>query len=284
MSLAQNPWCLVHGLHRDPIERFKARLQRRAYRKASRGAALIAFNSEYMRKLYRRNAPECDEGPSAIVHQAIDEETHDRAINLRQTVEKQRWTILSVSAMAHWKGADTLVRATKILHQRGIPAQLQLVGPWPDPAYARLVRREIASLRLEDSVVITGHLAVDELHRRYAEARVFCLMSQCESFGIPAVEAQAFGTPVVASSAGAMPEICGAGGVYGPPKDPEGTADVLASLLIDERRWRDLAEAATANAARYRWQACSRALFPMFALGRAIPVEHPLEDQAPVQS
>ena len=284
VSLAQNPWCLLRGLHRSFTERLKARLQRGAYRTASRRAAFVAYNSEYIRKLYRRNAPGCHEGPSAIVHQAINDETHKRAADLRRTVEKQRWTILSVSAMAHWKGAETLVRATKILHRRGIPAQLQLVGPWPDPAYARLVRREIASHRLGDSVVITGQLAVDELYRRYAEARVFCLMSRCESFGIPAVEAQAFGTPVVASDAGAMPEICGAGGVFGPPDDPEGTAEVLASLLIDARRWRALSEAATANAARYRWEACSRPLFTMFDLGRPIPAEHPLEREAPVQS
>jgi glycosyltransferase involved in cell wall biosynthesis len=103
------------------------------------------------------------------------------------------------------------------------------------------------------------------LDQLYAESRVFCLMSRCESFGIPAVEAQLFGTPVVTATAGAIPEICGAGGVYRDPDDVAGVAAALQTLLDDDAEWRRLSAAARGNAARFAWSRCSRPLAKLIA-------------------
>jgi glycosyltransferase involved in cell wall biosynthesis len=266
VSLAQNPWCMVPQIHRGWLQRRKAMLQRHAYRQAMRTAALMVYNSEHMRALYHRNAKGAIERASQVVYQAIDDAGHALAAN-RDPAAKQPGVILAVSVMAAWKGIDVLVDALARLHRQGSRAKLRLVGPWPDPEYEKRVRRQIAAAQLEPFVTITGRVSKEELYRHYAEAWVFCLMSQCESFGIPAVEAQAFGTPVVGSIGCAMPEVCAAGGEYAIPGDSAKTAELLARLLDDRQHWDTMSERARENAARFRWELCSRPLLRMFSPG-----------------
>lgn len=269
VSLAQNPWCMVPQIHRSMPERLKASLQRSAYRRAVRGADLMVYNSEHIRGLYLDNARNGDERDSVIVFQGVNDETHAVAAEYRMTHARRPLSILSVSAMAHWKGAETLVGAVSELRQRGVEATLDLVGPWPDAGYEKLVRDRVDELKLQESVTFAGKVSVEDLHRYYATSQVFCLMSQCESFGIPAVEAQAFGTPVVGSSTCAMQEIGGAGGVFGPPGDAARTADLLEPMLTDQSHWQNFSENAVANSQIYVWEECSRPLLQMF--GDTVP-------------
>lgn len=90
-------------------------------------------------------------------------------------------------------------------------------------------------------------------------------MSRCESFGIPAIEAQLFGTPVVTSTVCAMPEIGGEGGLYRDPDDVPAIAEALTKLLTDADEWQRRSQLARANAARYQWQTCSQPLVDLIA-------------------
>lgn len=269
VSLAQNPWCLVPQIHRSISERAKASLQRRAYRAAATRADLMVYNSSHIESLYSKNAGNARLSSSIIAFQGINDETHLLAEQQRNHVPRRPFSVVSVSAMAHWKGAETVVSAIGMLRKRGIDATLTLVGPWPDAMYERSVRSSIVENELEAAVTITGKVTVAELHNHYATAKVFCLMSQCESFGIPAVEAQAFGTPVVGSSSTAMAEIGGDGGVFGPPKNAARTADMLQTVLTDDSTWSRLSAAAIKNSSKYRWETCSIPLMSIFAGERA---------------
>jgi len=268
VSLAQNPWCMVRRVHKGLVQKQKAAVQRYAYRQAISRAALMIYNSGHMQQLYRTNAGGAIERASQVVYQAVDDSAHRQAACLQERIAKQPGLILCVSAMASWKGIEVLVDALALLHRRGCRAGLRLVGPWPDKRYEAMVRRRIETQGLDDYVSITGKVTKDQLYRHYARAKVYCLMSQCESFGIPAVEAQAFGTPVVGSSVCAMPEICGPGGVFCRPDDTRQTADLLQQLLEDEDHWSDVSQLASENAARFRWKTCSRPLLGMFQAAR----------------
>lgn len=264
VSFAQNPWSLVRDLQRNTAESIKAGLQRRNYRQAMHKAAMMIFNSEYMRSAYRENAG-FRERRSEVVYQALDEETHQAAAVARRKGGRKDLQILSVSAWAPHKGVETVLEALRLLRTaHGVPANLVLAGPWPDAAYAQRMRKLISQHRLEDAVVIRGHVSREELDRLYAESRIFTLMSHCESFGIPALEAQAFGTPVVSSNCCAIPEICGGGGVYPQPGDSVGVAEKMVTLLNDTESWTRLSEQAVANAAKFHWAHCSRKLLNMF--------------------
>ena len=173
--------------------------------------------------------------------------------------------------MTPWKNIETLVDAFKILRERKLPANLYLVGPWSVASYERFIRDRIDEYGLAPYITITGGVSRDELYRQYAEASVFCLLSRCESFGIPALEAQLFGTPAVLSHGCAMPEICGPGAIAVPPDDPTQAADALSELLDDSRRRNEMAQAAIENAASFRWSRCSLPLRKIFE----IPVTQP---------
>ena len=259
---AQNPWCLVDTLERSMMEHAKAVLQRRAYRRTMAEADMMVFNSNFMRRAYRANAGR-EERASQIVYQAIDESTHDAARRL--DIERRPDSILCVSVMAPHKGAETLIEALAVLRtDYGIGACLDLVGAWPHRGYEERIRRQTEEAGLGEVVTFHGHVPMESLYAFYASARVFCLMTRCESFGIPAVEAQAFGTPVVSSNCCAIPEVCGEGGVFPEPGDARATADALSGLLRDDEEWRSISVAARRNAARFHWETCSRGLMPMF--------------------
>ena len=257
----QNPWALVPAARRRR-DFAKAGLQRRAYRRTMRAADVMVFNSRYMQAAYRANAGR-EEKRGLVVYQAAEDATRARAA--AADVPRQPNQILCVSVMGPHKNVETLVRALREVRAACPDAHLLLAGSWPDPAYERNVRRLVAALGLGAAVEFAGFVARERLDRLYAESRVFCLMSRCESFGIPALEAQLFGTPVVSSAVCAIPEICGAGGWFRAPDDVAGVAAALRTLLADEAEWQRLSAAARANAARFAWRECSRPLAALVA-------------------
>lgn len=263
--LAQNPWCFVRAAQKGRMEPIKAMLQRRAYRNALSQASMIVYLSNYLRGLYEQLAPNGKLPRAEIAYPGLNANTL-AAVDTVNGRERNPNEIVCVSAMAQWKGADTVVDALAILRRRGVPATLRLVGPWPDPEYEARVRSRIEANQLGDVVEVTGQVSKEELHRSYAQARVYCLMSSCESFGIPAAESMAFGTPVVAGLDSAVSEVCAGAGLFGPATDAEWTADALAQVLTNDESWGRYSKQALENASRLRWEISAKAFLPMFSL------------------
>jgi len=260
LVFAQNPWAFVPSA-RHWRDTPKAWLQRRAYRHAMRVAEVMIFNSRYMQRAYRENAG-FRERRGLVVHQAIDDATRVRAAASR-SLPRILGQILSVSVMAPHKNTESLVRAFQLLHKSHPEARLLLVGSWPNPATERRIHSLVDSLDLGTVVSFEGFVSREQLDRFYAESQVFSLMSRCESFGIPAIEAQLFGTPVVSSTSCAIPEICGEGGRFHDPDDVPGIAGALQSLIEDDGVWQRLSSQARENAERFTWEECSRPLIDL---------------------
>ncbi len=254
--LCQNPWCYVPEAHRDWKDRWKAKLQRVGYRRAYRDAAMMIYISAHLRDLYRHGNSGIAETKSAIAWVGLNEDTFVAAAQ-HQQLPREPFSIVSVSAMASWKGAETLVDAVRILRNRSIPAILKLVGPWPDRAYEQKVRQQIESSGLSDAVQILGKVSNEDLHRLYATSKVFSLLSTCESFGIPAAEAMCFGTPVISTNCCAIAEICDTAGVFGPPKDSSWAADALEIALTDSTKWIQWSANARQRASLLTWEQCA---------------------------
>lgn len=259
----QNPWCMVRDVHKGVADSIKAFLQRAAYRKAVKQAEVMVYNSRFMQEAYEKNAGTTG-NQSVVCYQGVDEETFDAAASLEHVTQHTQGLILTVSAMGSHKGIEVCCEAMSILKQKGIPFHWKLIGGWPDPDYRTKIQDLIKELGIEDHVDIPGHVSDEELMHAYASARVFCLMSKCESFGIPAVEAQTFGTPVVTSQGCAMPEIDGDGGLYPARLNAVETADALERLLTDDAEWARRSAHARENAQRYHWSHCSKPLVEVF--------------------
>ena len=93
------------------------------------------------------------------------------------------------------------------------------------------------------------HFHADVPHARvgtlFARARLFCLPSRDEPFGIVLLEAGACRLPVVASRVGGVPEVItdGEHGLLVPPDDPAALAHALKTLLADPQMGGRLAAA-----------------------------------------
>lgn len=250
--LAQNPWCYFPQFHKTFLDRIKAASQRRGYRSAQRRAKGMFYLSDYVAQMYRSDAG-CKPASGDVLYVGIDESTFSSASENHLSFEKRNFEILTVSCMARLKSVEDVVHAVAKLHTRDISANLTLVGPWSDEEYRNEIEELIERLDLTDNISICGKVSKEELHNHYRRARVFCLLSRCESFGIPAVEAQAFGTPTVVADICAPPEVAGPGGKIVPPGDIEAAANGLESLLTQSTLWKDYSERALQNAERFRW-------------------------------
>jgi alpha-maltose-1-phosphate synthase len=137
------------------------------------------------------------------------------------------------------KGGDSLVEAFRLVKEAVPDARLQLVGTRDPPALPGIERLGWVHDRAE----------VADLYRR---ARVFCLPSRFEPYGLALVEAMAHGLPCVGTNAGAMPEIVSDGetGLLVPPGNAEALADALRRLLQDEGYARRLGAAGRARVER----------------------------------
>ena len=256
--LAQNPWPLMPG-----ATGFRLRLQKREFARAQRQAWRMTFNSAYMQTLYAKQLGPSSR-PSVVALQGVDEGLFE--LQGAGELSGRTSDILAVSVMAAHKGIEVLVDAFASLAKTRPQARLRLIGGWPDRDYRALVDARIAASGVADRIEVQGHVDDATLRASFRSARVFCLPSRCESFGIPAVEAQVAGTPVVVAAGTAAPEIIGQGGCVVAQDDAEGTAAALAQLLEDDVEWSRLSLAARRNAERFHWPACSQPLVELLDL------------------
>ena len=123
----------------------------------------------------------------------------------------------------------------------GGPARLRLVGDGPDrdDALAQLAARGLAGdvEAIREPADLPGALA---------DADIFLLPSETESFGLAALEALACGVPVIASDVGGLPEVIRDGevGFLCPLGDVAAMAARARRLLDDPVRRREMSAAA----------------------------------------
>jgi N-acetyl-alpha-D-glucosaminyl L-malate synthase BshA len=125
------------------------------------------------------------------------------------------------------------------------PSVLVMVGDGPDRVAAEL---EAHTLGVEKDVFFLGK--IDVVAPLLAEADLFLLPTQSESFGLSALEALASGVPVIGTRAGGMVEVVrdGETGILCPVGDVEGMSDAAISILGDRARWQEMSERGAADA------------------------------------
>ena len=143
--------------------------------------------------------------------------------------------ILFVGFMRMVKGLDVLLKAIRLLADRGRTVDLVIVGESFTESYRRDERRlreMVRELGLESRVRFAGPKSPAEVCRYMQESALLVLPSRAESFGTVLVEALACGTPVVATRCGGPEDIVKDGvGVLVPREDPEALARGIERVL-----------------------------------------------------
>lgn len=103
-------------------------------------------------------------------------------------------------------------------------------------------------------VILTGFVAREDLVALYSLAEVFVLLSICEGFGFPPLEAMACGCPVIVSDRGALPEIVGNAALVVEPDNPDLVCQAMRSILNNPAQRVALAEKGLARVKEFSWR------------------------------
>ncbi|HEX2716087.1 MAG TPA: N-acetyl-alpha-D-glucosaminyl L-malate synthase BshA [Gemmatimonadaceae bacterium] len=206
--------------------------------------------SEYLRDETQR-AFGCTGCRIEVIHNFVDPQVYDRthyAPTLRPQIGADRSVLMHVSNFRPVKRVRDVVGIFARVHER-MPSVLVMIGDGPDRVDAEAEARRLG---VERDVYFLGKL--DIVAPLLAEADLFLLPSQSESFGLSALEALASGVPVVGSRAGGLVEVVREGetGALCPVGDVQGMADTALELLSDRARWERMS-AAAADDARQRF-------------------------------
>ena len=142
--------------------------------------------------------------------------------------------ILTVAVLSPIKSIETLIDAFGRVRSEFPEFKLVIVGDGPSLENLKL---KVKNEKLEDAVIFTGRLSLNEVKEAMKDCYVFVLPSLSEGFGRVLIEAMALSKPVVATNVGGIPEIVkdGVNGFLFEPKDIESLSRKLNMLLSDQK-------------------------------------------------
>lgn len=148
--------------------------------------------------------------------------------------------VAAVGYLTEGRGQDILIRAMTAVRAAFGDARLVIAGePFPRPqdrAYRQYLVGLISQLKLQDAVILAGH--VDDVADVYAAADLVVNPVRVnEAFGRVPFEAAVAGRPAVVTRVGAVPELLrdGESAVIVSPNDAAGIAAGVIRLLNDEQ-------------------------------------------------
>jgi glycosyltransferase involved in cell wall biosynthesis len=96
---------------------------------------------------------------------------------------------------------------------------------------AETIRGIIQQHRTQDFVTWTGYVDDERLAALHSGSLGNLLVSECEGFGLPAVESAACGSPVIATTESPLPELLSGGGIFVTPGDRGAVEQGMRQLL-----------------------------------------------------
>jgi spore coat protein SA len=164
--------------------------------------------------------------------------------------------ILFVGRLVPEKGAHNLVKAMRILREKGVPVRARIIGSVGFGSSATSDYVERLKQDAPENVEFADYISGSRLGDEYRRADIFCCPSVWnEPFGLVNVEAMASGLPAIATRVGGIPEIFRDGG--GILIQGDSTAELVAAiekLTADPALRSELAAQGYAAFSRnYRW-------------------------------
>jgi len=234
---------------------------------AVRQARLVLTVSEHARRdlvrvlgIPERRLRVAEEAPAEAFHPVAAAEA--RVAAARVGVPDVAPWFTYVGGFNPHKRLDLVIRAHAALAASCTPApHLLLVGTTTgDVFFGELgrLRELVAACGTGALVHWTGFVADEELRALHAGAVATLLPSECEGFGLPAVEGAACGTAVVATTESPLPELLAGGGIFVAPGDLEALTSAMRRLVSDRDFQQACAAQALARARALTWERAAR--------------------------
>jgi len=161
------------------------------------------------------------------------------------------------------KRIDLIIRAHAAIAKGAVvPPHLLLVGTTTGDVFhgeSGRLRHLIDECGTTALVHWTGFVPDERLRQLHAGAIAAILPSECEGFGLPAVEAAACGAPVIATTESPLPELLAGGGIFVVPGDLPALTDAMRRLADDPALRASLGAEALRRTRLLTWEAGARA-------------------------
>jgi glycosyltransferase involved in cell wall biosynthesis len=166
---------------------------------------------------------------------------------------RSTWTLSSLAMFRPRKGLEVLLQAMAMLHHRGLPVQLRVIGGFESSRYQEQI------LRLVDELAIT-RLVEWRGFRQDIDAELdavdFMILPSVLPEGMPmaVLEAMAAGVPPIGSRVEGIADVIhhGQDGLLVEPGNAEALANAVTSVIEGDMSWQELAEnAVKTHAARH---------------------------------
>jgi len=175
---------------------------------------------------------------------------------------KEKYTIvgdylLFLGTLKPSKNTETLIEAFSTISHQPLAITLVIAGKkgWLYDAIFEKVKK----LKVEDRVIFTDYVPDEDKPALMAGAKVFCLPSFWEGFGLDVLNALACGVPVVISDKGSLPEVAGEAGIYVDPESSESISRGIAKVLsLGKLEYNRLVEKGFEQVKKFSWEATAR--------------------------
>ena len=214
-----------------------------------------ARSIEHTLRVPRHRIRICGEAPAAAYRPA-DTTAIESAARKAALPQGARW-FCYVGGFNPHKRVDLILRAhAGIAADSPVEVHLVLVGTrTADVFHGEGDRLEALVRDAGTSALVhwTGFLSDQELAPLLSGAVALLLPSECEGFGLPAVEAAACGTPVIATTESPLPELLEGGGLFIEPGNLEALTSAMRRLLADDETRDAMARQALRRAGDLSW-------------------------------
>ena len=197
--------------------------------------------------------------PVRVLYNALEPKRLDfEPLDLEADFGVQRPVVLAVGRYVPQKNLDLLIRAIRILHDKGQQASLVLVGEGPERPKLEALRDELG---LGKHVVLAGFR--QDVPAFYKSSDIFAMPSDFEGFPIAQLEAMHCGLPCVVSEFVPSLEIAREASLVC-ERTPESIAAKLLILLRDDTLRASMAARARELAEPHTMQNYAKTLYGIY--------------------
>lgn len=171
-----------------------------------------------------------DPAKARVIRPAVD--TRDFTPTPRSRRASGRVRMVTTGALIWRKGIEYLLMALRMLLDRGVDAELVVIGDGKERSRAEFTARDLGVVQ---HVEMLGRKPPGEVLAELRRADVFVLSSLSEGISNAVLEAMACGVPVVTTDCGGMLEAIQPerDGMVVPVRDPKAMADAIETLARD---------------------------------------------------
>ncbi len=159
-----------------------------------------------------------------------------------------------VSIIDFYKNQINVLKAAKILKEKGYEFSLEFVGNKYEPAY-KLFHKLLNEIDPKNNYIkYLGIINHDLLQNYYKEIDIFIFASSCEAFGQILTEAMRSALPIACSNKSTMPDTLGDCGVYFDPDDISSIVQIIEILINDESLRKKISKKAYERSMSLSWE------------------------------